>query len=133
MSGWRLIYTDKPSDVQRAREIERKYIDVGYSLGLLLRTDGTVMDSYFFKPAFKAGITPGMKIIAVNGRKFDGDVLRDAIREAKGTQEPIELLVENADFFKTYKLDYHDGEEYPRLERNDNPDTLSDIIRAHAK
>jgi predicted metalloprotease with PDZ domain len=132
-SGWRLIYTDKPSDVLRTREIERHYVDVGYSLGLLIRSDGTIMDSYFFEPAFKAGITPGMKLIAVNGRKFDGDVLRDAIREAKGTQQPIELLVENADYFKTYKLDYHEGEKYPMLQRNDNPDTLTDIIRPHAQ
>jgi hypothetical protein len=73
-----------------------------------------------------------MKLIAVNGRKYDGDVLRTAIREAKGTQQPIELLVENADFFKTYKLDYHDGEKYPLLQRDEDPDTLTDIIRPHA-
>jgi predicted metalloprotease with PDZ domain len=131
-SGWKLVYADKPSDVQRTREMERKYLDVAYSIGLLIRSDGTVWDSFFFKPAFKAGIAPGMKMVAVNGRKYTGDVLRDAIREAKGTQEPIELLVENADFYKTYKLDYHEGEKYPRLERDENPDTLTDIIRPHA-
>jgi len=131
-SGWRLIYTDKPSDLLSSEEEERHYLNVGYSIGLLINQEGVVMDSFFFKPAFQAGITPGMKIIAVNGRKYTGDGLRTAIREAKGSQQPIELLVQNADYFKTYRLDYHDGEKYPMLQRNENPDTLMDIIRAHA-
>ena len=131
-SGWKLIYTDKPSDVLRMRELERRYVNVSYSIGLIINRDGTIMDSLFFKPAFKAGITPGMKLIAVNGRKFDPDILRTAIREAKGSQQPIELLIQNADYFNTYKLDYHDGERYPMLQRNNNPDTLTDILRSHA-
>ena len=131
-SGWRLIYTDKPSDLLQGEEGERRYTDVGYSIGLIVREDGTISDSWFFKPALAAGITPGMKLIAVNGRKFTGEGLRTAIREAKGTQQPIELLVQNADYFHTYKLDYHEGEKYPLLQRNNNPDTLSDITRPHA-
>lgn len=133
-SGWRLVYTDKPSDIQMNRETQRNYVDVGYSLGLLVSTkDGTIEDSYFFKPAAEAGIMPGMKLIAVNGRKFTEHGLRSAIREAKGTQQPIELLVQNADYFTTYKINYHDGEKYPMLQRNEKPDTLTDILRPHAK
>ena len=133
-SGWRLIYTDKPDSLLVAREMQRHYIDVGFSIGLIIDTEtGNIIDSYFFKPAANAGITPGMKLIAVNGRKFTDHGLRDAIREAKGTQQPIELLVQNADYFQTYKLDYHDGEKYPMLQRNDKPDTLTEIIKAHAK
>lgn len=131
-SGWKLVYTEKPSDLLQAQEAERHYVDVSYSIGLILHEDGTVTDSFFFKPAFRAGITPGMKVIAVNGRKYTADLLRTAIREAKDSQQPIELLVQNADYFKTYKLDYHEGEKYPMLQRNTNPDTLTDIIRPHA-
>jgi predicted metalloprotease with PDZ domain len=132
-SGWKLAYVDKPDDLQRSREAERRFVDVSYSIGLQVQNDGTVRDCVFFKPAAKAGITPGMKLIAVNGRKFNEEVLRDAIRMAKGAPQPIELLIQNADYFKTYKLDYHDGERYPMLQRNDKPDTLTDIIRPHAK
>jgi predicted metalloprotease with PDZ domain len=131
-SGWRLTYTDKPDDVLLNREQRFEYVDVGYSIGLIVKTDGTVEDSFFFKPAAQAGITPGMKLIAVNGRKFTDHGLREAIREAKGTQQPIELLIQNADYFKTYKLDYHDGERYPLLQRNEKPDTLADILKPHA-
>jgi predicted metalloprotease with PDZ domain len=131
-SGWKLIYNDKPSDLLSAQETERHYVDVSYSIGLQVKEDGTVLDSYFFKPAFQAGITPGMKLIAVNGRKFKPEILRAAIREAKGSQQPIELLMQNADYFKAYKLDYHEGEKYPMLQRNDKPDALTDILRPHA-
>jgi predicted metalloprotease with PDZ domain len=131
-SGWRLTYTDKPDETLRTKESIRQYVDVSFSIGLIVKEDGTIHDSFFFKPAAEAGITPGMKLIAVNGRKFEGHILRAAIREAKGTQQPIELLIQNADYFKTYKLDYHDGEKYPLLQRNEKPDTLTDIIRPHA-
>jgi predicted metalloprotease with PDZ domain len=133
-SGWRLTYTDKPDSVQVSREIQNHYVDVGFSIGLVVNTeDGTVVDSFFFKPAANAGITPGMKVVAVNGRKFNDRILREAIRAAKGAQQPIELLVQNADYFKSYKLDYHDGEKYPLLQRNEKPDTLTEIIKPHAK
>ncbi|MGZ4814226.1 MAG: M61 family metallopeptidase [Terriglobales bacterium] len=84
-SGWKLVYDDKPGDLLVAQETERHYVDVSYSIGLLVREDGTIEDSFFFKPAFQAGITPGMKLIAVDGRKYTGEILRAAIREAKGS------------------------------------------------
>jgi predicted metalloprotease with PDZ domain len=131
-SGWRLTYTDKPDDILRTRESLHEYVDVSFSIGLIVKNDGTIEDSFSFKSAANTGITPGMKLMAVNGRKFNDHVLRDAIREAKGSQQPIELLIQNADYFKTYKLDYHEGEKYPLLQRNDKPDGLADIIRPHA-
>jgi hypothetical protein len=42
------------------------------------------------------------------------------------------LLIQNADYFKSYRLDYHDGEKYPLLQRNEKPDTLTDIIKPRA-
>jgi hypothetical protein len=57
-------------------------------------------------------------------------VLRDALKAGKGSSGPLELLVENTEYYKTYKLDYHGGEKYPHLVRDDSkPDVLSDIIK----
>ena len=71
-----------------------------------------------------------MKLIAVNGRRHDVARLREAIKAAKGTAEKIELLVENGDYFKTHALDYHDGERYPHLRRDESkPDLLSAIVK----
>jgi len=67
----------------------------------------------------------------VNGRKFSADVLHEAIKAAKGNSNMIELLVENTDYYKTFKLDYHEGEKYPHLVRDESkPDLLGEIIKA---
>jgi predicted metalloprotease with PDZ domain len=67
-------------------------------------------------PAFKAGISPGGKLIAVQGREFTPDRLKDAIAAtANGT--PLELLIKDAEVYRTYRVDYRDGLKYPHLER----------------
>ena len=72
-----------------------------------------------------------MKVIAVNGRRFSAEVLRDAIKSAKNSTATVDMLVENDEYFKTYKLDYHGGEKYPHLVRDESkPDLLSDIMKA---
>ena len=55
----------------------------GYSLGLELSDDGGITDTIEGMLAAKAGIGPGMKVVAVNGRRFSPEILRDAIKAAK--------------------------------------------------
>ena len=75
-----------------------------------------------------------MKLIAVDGRRWTPERLHDAIRTARNSQQPIELIVENKQFFKTYSIPYHDGEKNPHLERlQGQPDLLSDILRARTQ
>jgi predicted metalloprotease with PDZ domain len=62
-------------------------------------------------PAPQAGIGPGMRIVAVNGRRFSGDVFRDALKSGKNNSEPLELIVENTDYYRTFKVNYHEGEK----------------------
>jgi hypothetical protein len=82
--------------------------------------------------AAHTGIGPGMKILAVNGRRFTPQVFRDALYEGKNTSQPLQLLIENTDYFRTFALDYHGGEKYPHLVREESkPDTMTEIIRAH--
>jgi hypothetical protein len=72
-----------------------------------------------------------MKVIAVNRRQFSPEVLRDALKAGKNRSEPLELLVENTEYYKTYKLDYQGGEKYPHLVRDETkPDLLSEIYKA---
>ena len=43
--------------------------------------------------------------------------------------EPLELLVENNDHYRSYRVDYHGGERYPHLEREaSKPDMLEQIL-----
>jgi predicted metalloprotease with PDZ domain len=130
-SGWKLVYNETPSELFRSDEEDRENTHAAlYSLGLVLSKDGTIGDTVEGMPAAKAGIGPGMKLIAVNGRKFSADILRDALGAAKTGSAPLELLVENTTYFNTYRINYHEGEKYPHLVRDESkPDVLSDIIK----
>jgi predicted metalloprotease with PDZ domain len=130
-SGWKLVYDEYPSELDRAEDRDGKGISAHYSVGMWVESDGVVHDTVEGMIAAEAGIGPGMKIIAVNGRRFSPDVWHDAIRAAKTSPSPIELIVENTDYFRVVKLDYHGGEKYPHLVRDESkPDLLTEIYRA---
>jgi predicted metalloprotease with PDZ domain len=137
-SGWRLIFTDTPNESREASEVAMHLTDVQFSLGFLVRDTGgengdEVIDVIPGSPAAQAGIAPGMKLVAVNGRRWNPDDLHAAIRQAHEKREIIELLIENEDFFRTYRVDYQGGERHPHLERiNSKPDLLSDIAKMKA-
>lgn len=133
-AGWRVEYTDQEPEMLKAVESTRKEINVAYSLGLILKDDGEILDSLLDEPAYKAGIGPGMRLIAVNGRRFTPDVLSDAIKASRTSSQPIDLLVENDDYFKTCSLDYHGGERYPTLVREPaKPDLLDELVKQLAR
>ena len=130
-SGWRVVYTDTPSEMSKLAEQNRKSINAEYSVGLALRDDGTIVDAVQGMLAANAGIGPGMQVVAVNGRKFTPEVWHDALKATKTASGPLQLLIENTDYFTTYSLNYHGGEMYPHLERETGqPDLLSDIVKA---
>ena len=75
-----------------------------------------------------------MRLVAVNGRGFTPTLLRTAVYDAEGNGPEVELIVENAGFYKMLKVDYHGGERYPVLERVAGvPNTLDDILKPLAK
>jgi len=70
----------------------------------------------------------------VNGRAYAPPVLRQAVRDAKGSGPSIQLIVENTGYFKVLTLDYHGGERYPVLKRvAGTPDRIDDILKPEAK
>jgi predicted metalloprotease with PDZ domain len=129
-SGWKVVYDETPSEMMMSQAGAFHFVPAAFALGLSLRDDGGIIDTLEGELAAKAGIGPGMKVVAVNGHRFSPEVLRQAVRAAKNGTAPIELLVENTDYYKTYKLDYHGGESYPHLVRDESkPDLLSDILK----
>ena len=129
--GWKVIYNDTPNDAIAATEQRRKLQDLTYSLGLTVRTEerdaGTIRDAWLGQPAATAGIGPGMKIIAVNGRHYSREVMARALRE----KAPLELIVQNNQDVRTYRIDYTGGARYPHLVRDEgHPDVLADVLKA---
>jgi predicted metalloprotease with PDZ domain len=131
-SGWKVTFNEEMNDYQAAKEVVEQITDVEFSLGMIINNPDAekpnrILDVIPGSPAAKVGIAPDMQLMAVNGRQWTPEFLRDAIRKAKDSKEPIEMVVENDDYLKIVKIDYHDGERYPHLERGQGEDLLSKI------
>lgn len=132
--GYKLVYKDKPNPSQRTLAAtpnpRGRSMDFWFSLGLRTGSDGVIGDVRWNGPGDKAKLAPGEKIIAVDGQMFSVDVLKAAIRAAKGSTEPIHLIVQADSFVHMAEIDYHDGERYPALERVEGtPAYLDDITK----
>jgi predicted metalloprotease with PDZ domain len=126
--GYHLTYVDQMSEAQRATEEIRPNVSVAYSIGLRLNPDGSITDVLPELPAANTGIGPGMKIIMVNDHRYSVETLRDAIRNTKAGG-PLDLTIANGRSTSNYKLNYHDGEKYPVLQRNGQPTLIDDILK----
>jgi len=127
-SGWKLVYKEEIPDLIKAMEAADKVVDLTYSIGMIVAEDGAIKDVLPGKPAAQAGIAPGMKLVAVNGRKWTPEILRESVKATKA--QPMELLVENSDYFRNYRLEYRNGARYPHLERvPEKPDLLEKIVK----
>ena len=128
-SGWKLAYDDKPNRHLEDTFESRKTLNFRTTLGVSVNEEGNVLDITPGLPAAKAGVAPGFKIIAVNGRKFSDDVIKNAVKESSMTSEPMELILQNGDTFSVARVDYHGGAKWPHLVRDESKtDVLSAII-----
>lgn len=126
--GYRLVYGEERNSVQRANETRNRNANLMYSIGASFNASGNIVDVMWDGPVFKAGLTTGTVVTAVNGRAFDLDALRTAVKESKDGK-PVELLIRQADAYRTVRLDYRGGLRFPRLERvAGTPDRLGDIL-----
>lgn len=129
-SGWKLVYTDKPNHDTELMQQRSQGLNTTASLGLLLARNGAVVDAVEGGLAAKNGIGPGMQVVAVNGRRYTPALLTAALEEARTSKQPIQLLVENTEFYRTVSLAYFDGPREPHLVRDEGKsDLLDEIIK----
>jgi len=129
-AGWKLVYTEAPNTFVKDADTEHKGANLAYSIGVLAKEDGVLADVLPGSPAARAGLGPGMKVVAVGGRRFTLDALHAAVKATRDAKDPLEVIAANGDFFGTYKIDYKGGERYPHLERDPSrPDLLSAIVK----
>ena len=119
-AGWRLDWAEQPSEFQRhqAEDGEWRSDDFSYSLGLVLKRDGKVERVLWDSPAFRAGMSRALTLVAVNGTAYKGERLSAAITANKSGQAPLELLVREGELYRTLRIDYREGLRYPRLVRS---------------
>ena len=128
--GWRLAFSETQSEYSKSLEGAFKFTDFSHSLGFSLDKDAKFDGILWNGFAFKAGLTVGMQLIAVNSVAFKAEDLRAAITAAKDGSG-VELLVKVDNRYKTVKIDYRGGQRYPKLERIEGtPDRLTAILSA---
>ncbi|MES2115288.1 MAG: peptidase M61 [Pseudomonadota bacterium] len=128
-AGWKLVYSDQPTEFLKAQEEQSKWANFQYSLGFSVGPEGKIEALRWEGPGFRAGLSGNTTLLAVNGRAYKADALRAAVTAAKGGKQAIELLVKKGNLYRTIALDYHDGLKYPRLERiSGTPDRLGAIL-----
>ena len=133
-AGWKLIYDARPNPFHRARATFNKTIDHTLSVGLLLSPSGVVKDVVIDSASWRGGFGPGMKIVAINGRKFTPEVIEEELNAAKKVTAPIQFAVEHGEEPKTLRVDYHGGVLYAHLERDPSrPDLLTIILAPRRK
>ena len=129
-AGWKLVYTDTPTDYLKAVDDRNKVLDLTYSLGFTVAQDGAIRNVVWDGIGFRAGLAANTTVMAVNDRVYKPELLKAAIRDAKDGQ-PIRLLVKKGNVLRTIALDYRDGLRYPRLERiPGTKDRLEEIFAA---
>jgi predicted metalloprotease with PDZ domain len=146
--GYKLVYTDNLPAWMVRGEAGYGLADFSTSLGFSVGSprsagepgaetaisSGALANVWWGSPAFKAGVTPDMRIIAVNGKAFTPQVLRDAILQAEKSKQPLQLQFRRGDDFTNISIPYYGGLRVPTLQRIDGtPDRLGDILAPSKK
>ena len=129
-SGYELVFTPTPSAYEKLQNGRRKTIDLRYSLGIVAGSDGTVSDVFPDSVAYRAGVGPGEKIVAVNDRALTGQPQLDAALRDAQNGPPVRLLLTAGNVYRTVVLEYRGGPRYPHLQRvAGTPDVLGAIAK----
>ncbi len=134
--GWKLVYTDVEPEYLRGLEDQRKSTDFMFSLGFNISTReyGQLVEVLWGGPAYQAGLTAGTTLLAVNGREYRPERLREALVTAHNTHAPIDLIVKNLDRYRVVHIPYYDGLKYPHLERVEKTeDRLAAIMKPRTR
>ncbi len=133
--GYRLVYNDTPNLIIASNEGQdrgdafNKTHNLALSLGVTIAKEGVLKAVEWDSPAFKAGLTAGETLVAVNSLPYDAGTLIEAIKDAETTTTPIMLIVKTPDHYKVVGVDWHGGLRYPHLERDSaSPDRLDAIL-----
>ncbi len=133
--GYKLVYTDQPVEWVVKENAARGYDDFSTSLGFAVGSRrghgpaGVISNVWWGSSAFKAGVTPDMTIISVNGTAYTEKLLTDAILAAEKDKKPIQLQFREGKEYKIFSIPYYDGMRYPSLQRVEGtPDRLDRIL-----
>jgi predicted metalloprotease with PDZ domain len=127
--GYRLVFRAEPNAYTQGSAEITGATDLSFSIGLTTDGTGKISDVLWDGPAFTLGIISGSSILAVNGRKFSIEILKQAIAETLSGQK-LRLIVESGRWIRELTFDYDGGLRFPHLERIDGTPARLDQLLA---
>lgn len=126
-AGWQLTYTSIPTETFLQDEADAGVINLDDSIGAQLRPNGDVRSITWNGPTFRAGLSPDIHVVAVNGQPFSSAVLLSAIADSAST--PLRLTLQDGETHRDVIVPYAGPLRYPHLERIPNtPDRLTSLL-----
>ncbi len=108
-AGWKLVYNGKPNKFIEARDSAFHGLTYWYSLGINITGKGQITDVREGSPAWQAGLSPGVTILAVDGQEWDPDALEYAVKTGQHSSAGIVFIANNNGGVGSYTLNYHGG------------------------
>lgn len=115
LGGYELAWQSFPSDWLSHDQKHFQYFDFSYSLGMMVGIGAKLLSVIWDGPAFRAGLSQGMEIIAVGDRAYSVAAVQDAIDLAQQDGRAIELTVRRFDRVKRVLIEWTGGQRYPTL------------------
>jgi predicted metalloprotease with PDZ domain len=129
-SGYKLTYSETPTNFTKAGMKANKYLDLSYSLGLNVGKEAKINAVVWEGPAYKAGLTVGQTIVAVNGVAYTDDAMKAAVTAAKGGSAPIRLTVKAGTRVRDVAVSWNQGLRYPQFVKTGTGETPLDKLLA---
>ncbi len=127
--GYRLMYNDSPSRYEQIAEHRDGGLDLRYSLGISVTAEGKIDQVLWNGEGFKAGLTPGARILRVGNQPFSISILREAVAGTLDSKAGVDLSVTFGQSQEKIHVDYEKGLRYPHLERIETiPNRLNLIL-----
>jgi predicted metalloprotease with PDZ domain len=130
-SGWAVAFVDQRTPLQLAAlDPKKPLLSMRYSAGMSVDPEGSVVAVNWASPAFKAGLAPDDKLLAVHGLAYTPERAEAALKDNRDGARPLLLLIRRDDEFRTLTLDVRGGPRHPVLQRVDSrPDLLAEIFK----
>lgn len=133
-AGWTLAWSDTESEFAKNTpnwDGKPRPADFRWSLGLRIDDEGKLGFVAWDSPAFRAGLSPGQTLVAVNLLAYKPERLSAAITANKDGKAPLQLLMREDDQFRQVTIDWRGGMRFPLLQRVEGQaDRLTEIYRA---
>jgi predicted metalloprotease with PDZ domain len=131
-SGYTVAYGPRPPVANPSTRIGGVAGEYRFSLGARIAPTGAIQDVIAGSPAQKAGLSPGMTIVAIDSRRYTAPLLTSTVERDAKSKAPMVLLVDNRQTFETKTVHYDGGNRLPYLERTAGAtsDMMADILKA---